>query len=403
VRYAIADVAAFVRPGGAIDAEAHGRGLTLYSPDTRTPLHPPVLSESAMSLLPSVERRAVLWTLDLDSDGELVATDVRRAKVRSVAQRAYDEAQRDLDAGRADEQLMLLREVGQLRQERERARGGVDLPTPDQEVEEDRGGFRLVYRELALLENWNAQLSLLTGMAAARLMLDGGIGVLRTMPPPHPDDLAHVQRTAAALGISWPTGQAYADVVRGLDPSNSNHAAFLNLVTMLMRGAGYTAFGVEGIDATPSPDTHSAVAAPYAHVTAPIRRLVDRYATETCLALHAGTPVPEWVSAALPTIPAEMRSADRRARELEKACVDLVEAVVMEDRVGQSFRAVVVDVRGGTPVVQLADPAVRGKAPGCTAVLGADVKVRLLEADVVRHRVVFEIVAPRTPESSPES
>ena len=58
VRYAIADVAAFVRPGGAIDAEAHRRVETLYSPDTRTPLHPPVLSEGAASLLPGQVRPA---------------------------------------------------------------------------------------------------------------------------------------------------------------------------------------------------------------------------------------------------------------------------------------------------------------------------------------------------------
>jgi exoribonuclease R len=81
VRYAIADVAAFVRPGRAIDLEAHRRGETLYSPDTRVPLHPPVLSEGATSLLPGQVRPSVLWTIDLDADGEQVAVDVRRARV----------------------------------------------------------------------------------------------------------------------------------------------------------------------------------------------------------------------------------------------------------------------------------------------------------------------------------
>src|SRR5215204_523645 len=47
ISYAIADLAAFVRPGGPIDLEAHRRGTTLYAPDCRTPLHPPVLSEGA--------------------------------------------------------------------------------------------------------------------------------------------------------------------------------------------------------------------------------------------------------------------------------------------------------------------------------------------------------------------
>ena len=63
VRYAIADVASFVRPGGAIDQEAIRRVETLYSPDTRTPLHPPVLSEGAASLLPGQTRPALIWTI----------------------------------------------------------------------------------------------------------------------------------------------------------------------------------------------------------------------------------------------------------------------------------------------------------------------------------------------------
>src|SRR6478735_6192482 len=58
VHYAIADVGAFVVPGGALDAEVHERGTTLYAPDGRTPLHPAVLSEGAASLLPGEERPA---------------------------------------------------------------------------------------------------------------------------------------------------------------------------------------------------------------------------------------------------------------------------------------------------------------------------------------------------------
>ena len=64
-----------------------------------------------------------------------------------------------------------------------------------------------------------------------------------------------------------------------------------------MRGAGYTAF--DGAAAEPSPDTARS-AAPYAHVTAPLRRLADRYATEVCLRSAEGREVPEWVRAALP-------------------------------------------------------------------------------------------------------
>src|SRR3954453_23914133 len=62
VRYAIADVAAFVADGGALDREAHARAVTVYAPDRNAPLHPRVLSEGAASLLPGQWRPVVLWT-----------------------------------------------------------------------------------------------------------------------------------------------------------------------------------------------------------------------------------------------------------------------------------------------------------------------------------------------------
>lgn len=89
VRYAIADVAAFVTPGGALDAEVHRRVTTLYFPDGKVPLHPACLSEGAASLLPDHTCPAVLWTLDLDADGRTETVDVRRALVRSRAKLNY--------------------------------------------------------------------------------------------------------------------------------------------------------------------------------------------------------------------------------------------------------------------------------------------------------------------------
>ena len=105
VRYAIADVGAFVLPSGALDADTHARGVTVYAPDHNTPLHPLVLSKGAASLLPEQWRPAVLWTLDLDAQGELTTTHVARAQVRSAAQHTYADVPPDLAA--------LLKEVGE--------------------------------------------------------------------------------------------------------------------------------------------------------------------------------------------------------------------------------------------------------------------------------------------------
>jgi exoribonuclease R len=384
VSYAIADPGAFVRPAGPLDAESRRRGATLYCPDTRVPLYPPALGEGSASLFEDEDRPAVLWTFDLDGDAEPVSWQVERATVRSRARLDYATVQRDLDAGTAAEPLALLREVGTLRQRREADRGGVSLRTPAQEVVRTGAGYELAYVAPLPVEDWNAQISLLTGMCAARIMLDGGVGLLRTMPKPDGGAVEVLRRSASGLDVAWPAGEPYAAFIRRLDPARPRHAALLALATRLLRGAGYTAFD----GAAPPHPEHSAIAAPYAHATAPIRRLADRFVSETVLALHAGVAVPDWCRAALPELPALMAAADRRDRELERAVLDYVEAAVLARRVGETFDAVVtsVDERGAT--VQLAEPAVRARLGGA-APLGERVRVRLTKADPATRTVAF--------------
>src|SRR4051812_34729588 len=384
LHYAIADVGAFVTPGGAIDEEAHRRGETLYLPDGRVPLHPPVLSEGAAGLLPAKNRRAVFWRIDLEGDGEPPNVEVRRAVVRSRSQLDYESLQRDGGAI-----LGLLQEFGQLRQEREQARGAVSLPVPEQQVSGNGTGWTLTYRAPLPVEDWNAQMSLLTGMSAARLMLDAGVGLLRTMPPPDDATVQSLRRSALALGITWRAGASYADVVRGLDASKPTNAALLRLAAVLFRGAAYVAFD----GSAPPTTTHSAVAAPYAHATAPLRRLADRYVGECCVAICSGDEVPDWVRSALPSLPDEMADADRRAHEVDRAVVDLAEALVLEHRCGEDFRSVVVEAGPKGGEVQVRAPAVRARLYGASLPLGEEIDVRLLTVDVTKRRVTFEVSA----------
>ena len=92
----------------------------MYAPDHRVPLHPPVLSEGAASLLPDQVRPALLWSIDLDATGEGIRVEVERALVKSRARWDYAAAQKAIDDGSADEVFMLLKDVGLLRLERER-------------------------------------------------------------------------------------------------------------------------------------------------------------------------------------------------------------------------------------------------------------------------------------------
>ena len=390
VSYAIADVGSAVDLGGLLDGEARRRGQTLYSPDRRTPLHPPVLSEGAASLLPGKLRAAALWTIDLDADGEPVGVELRRARVRSRAQLDYPAVQAQVEAGTLPEPLGLLPSVGALLQRRAAERGAIQLGTPDQAVEAAPDeSWTLVLRGDLPVEGWNAEISLLTGRCAAALMLDGGVGVLRTLPPPQPRDVERLRLLAPALGVDWPDGAAPGAVVAGLDPARPGHAAFLEEAVTLLRGAAYTAFD----GAPPEQAGHGGVGAPYAHVTAPLRRLVDRFATEVCLALAAGRQPDPQLRAALAELPALMSASDRRTREVERAVVDATEAWLLRGREGETFSAVVVDAEDGRGTVVLDDLAIRGRCTGEGLRPGIRMPVRLEQADVPGRTVRFTTTA----------
>ncbi|MFD1659910.1 RNB domain-containing ribonuclease [Streptomyces caeni] len=382
VRYAVADLAAFVPPGGALDSEAHRRVTTLRFPDGGIPLHPAPIAEDAASLLPGATRPAVLWTLDLDADGRTVATDIRRALVRSRAALGHHGVQKEIEGGTAEEPVALLKDIGRLREALEAERGGISLTVPELDILEHDHTYQLAYRAPLPVQGWSEQLSLLTGMAAAALMLAHGTGTLWTLPAAPDGAIGRLRRSAHALRIDWPRHASYARLIRSLDPHRPPHAAFLQECTTLLRGAGCTVFR-EGV--LPPITTHAAVAAPYAHCTEPLHRLADRYASEICLAAVANRAPPDWVLGALDALPGETAGGGHRADAVENACLDTVAAALLQDRVGEVFDGCVVDVQEDDPTlgtVQVEWPPVAAPVESGTAPLplGERLRVRLTRA-----------------------
>src|SRR4051812_10702204 len=394
VHYAIADVAAFVAPGDPIDEVSHQRGETLYGADSKIPLHPTALSEGAASLLPDQVRPALLWTIHVDETGEGTEVHVERARVRSRAKLDYESVQRSIEDGTADDVLLLLKEVGELRLQREAARGGISLPLPEQEVEVTGDEWSLEFRSMIPAETWNAQISMLTGFAAASLMVYARVGLLRTLPPPRARDLQRLHRVARALHIEWPAEELYPDFIRSLDSRKPAEAAMITASARLLRGSGYVAFDGE----VPADPVHAALASEYAHVTAPLRRLGDRYAGEICLALCAGVDVPGWVIDRLDQLPKTLQESGRKAHQYENSILGLVEAAVLHTHVGELFPGVVVAVeedgetagKRGDVVIQ--QPAIEARVTSASELpLGTDVEVRLAEADIPSRTVRFEL------------
>lgn len=400
ILYAIADVPHFVDLDGVIDDEARRRGATVYLPDRRIPLHPEVLSEGVASLLPGQVTPAFVWDLELDAAGLLTGTGLERALVRSVEKLDYVSVQEALDTGSGHPLMHLLQEIGDLRAQREADRGGASLNVPEQEIIADDGRVHLSWRSVNPIEDANAQISLLTGMAAAQLMLDHGSGILRTMPPADPQAVERFRRQADVLGIPWAEDVPYGQFLRSLDWHEPKHLALLNQATALFRGASYAAF--TSTDEIPEDPEQSAIAAPYAHTTAPLRRLVDRFVLLVCHAHAQGRPPEPELLAALPEIPDAMQRTAGQSGELERHAIDLVETAALGAWVGAEFDATVIDRReasqhngngngNGAPTrveVQLTDPPVTAWVP-MDAAIGEVVRVRLESVDALARNAVF--------------
>lgn len=183
VYYALADAAHFVRPGSALLEEALERGTSYYLPGLCAPMLPPLLSEDLVSLNPEVERRALLFVLDLDAEGRSTRTALERALIRSRAKLSYPgvQAYHDDPEGHAlsgqdfTESLDLLRVVGELRIALSRARGVVEYNRSELSLglEPDGSRFRVGVRERNAVERWNEQISLLCNMEGAELLERG--------------------------------------------------------------------------------------------------------------------------------------------------------------------------------------------------------------------------------------
>lgn len=380
LHYAIADVAWFVHDGDALDREAWERGTTLYLPDGKAALYPPVLAQGAASLLPDGPRPAVVFHVRLDPHGEARLDGATRAVIRSRAKLAYDTVTAtDLPDG-FDE---FARRVAAA----EVARGATKIDPPEQQVEPHDGGYALVFRPRLPSEDANAAMSLACNLAVADAMYVAGTGLFRVMAPPDERAVKRLRHTAHAFRLTWPAEQSLDEFARTLDANDPAHAAFMLAVRRAGGGADYAVY-----EAGKRP-WHAAMAATYAHATAPLRRLADRYAVEAARAVANGEPVPEHVAARLAALPEVMDRAERRAGTIERAIVDLAEAVMLRDKVGTIFAAEVIDDDEEASRIQLCDAAVVARLKARGVHPGDEVRVRLVTADPERRLVQFERVS----------
>ena len=379
LHYALADIGWFVPAGGALEAEAWRRGLTLYLPDDRARLYPAALSEVAASLLPDGPRPAIVASVRCASDGAVKLDGVARAVIRSRAKLAYETVEIAAVPHLADFAARMRRA--------EEARGAARVDPPEQEVERAADGtYHLTFRPWLPSETANASLSLAANMAIADALFAAKTGLFREMAPPDERALARLRNTARALGVVWPDNATLLQFERTVDPRTRPGAAFQLAVRRAGGGARYLPFEDGHVP------WHAALGATYTHATAPMRRLADRYVLEAVLAIANGRPLPAACADAFVRLPKVMDKADAREGAVERAVIGLAETALLHGHEGETFAAVVTDLDERGARIQLCDRPVVSRVDAHRVASGDDLRVRLVEADPVKRILRFERV-----------
>jgi len=386
LHYAIADVPWFVDYDSPMAQEAWRRGETIYLPGDRMSLYPEIISQGVASLLPDGPRPAVMFTIRVDPDGISRLDGVERSLIRSRAKLAYETAtETDLPDAFAE----LARRI----EAAERDRGAARIDTPEQELEETEDGrLRLSFRKRHRTEDQNAALSLAANLAVAQFLLEHRTGLFRVMDEPDAKAVARLRVQAAALDVNWPASEPLKALERRLDPDRPDDTAMMLAIRRAGHGASYAPYSA---DKRP---WHAAVAATYAHATAPLRRLADRYVIEAALALANGRSVPRQASDAFSELPSVMARAGSLAGRTDAAVLDLAEAVMLRGREGELFNALVIDADDkGRVTAQLAKLPVVVRVNGNVGELhdakfGEHVRLRLDRIDLPGRKVQFSPV-----------
>lgn len=190
VYYALADASYYVKPGTALFEDAIKRGTSYYFPTFAIPMLPEALSEGLVSLNADVVRRALVFKMTVTNQGQCLATEIVRAKIRSRAKLSYSGVQRFFDDGAKTDHawapsMRAFRAVGEVLVDASVRRGVIQYDRAEADISVQGDRFVLQRRERNDVERWNEQISLLTNTEGARILNECGRSV---------DDLQSVYR-----------------------------------------------------------------------------------------------------------------------------------------------------------------------------------------------------------------
>ncbi|WP_083463253.1 ribonuclease R [Prosthecomicrobium hirschii] len=373
VTVAIADVAAYVKPGTAMDREAVHRGNSVYFPDRVVPMLPERISNDLCSLREKEDRPALAVRMIFGADGRKQQHSFHRIMMRSAAKLSYQQAQAAID-GRPDAKTDTLLDgvlkplwagYAVLKRGRD-AREPLDLDLPERKVLLTPEGTvdRIVIPERLDAHKLIEEFMIMANVAAAETLEKHHTPLLyRIHDQPSPEKLQGLKDFLATLDVK-------IGMKGGLKPAAFNGilARFVDkpesgLVNeVVLRSQAQAEYNPLNIG-------HFGLhLRRYAHFTSPIRRYADLIVHRALIrALRLGRDgLPDTIDDKLAAIGAEISAAERRAMAAERDTIDRLIARWLMDRIGATFRARISGVTKSGLFVRLEETGADGFIPAST-------------------------------------
>ncbi|WP_428029909.1 ribonuclease R [Ancylobacter sp.] len=389
---AIADVAAYIRPGTALDREALARGNSVYFPDRVVPMLPERISNDLCSLRPLEDRPALAVRMVVGANGRKKRHSFHRIMMRSAAKLAYAQAQAAIDGRQDDLTDPLLEGVlrplwaayGAVKKARD-ARAPLDLDLPERKIllKPDGTVDKVIVPERLDAHRLIEEFMILANVAAAETLEEKHVPLIyRVHDQPSLEKMSSLREFLQTLDIKLPKSEAvrpaqFNDILARV--AGSELAPLVNQVILRSQAQAEYAndnYGHFGLHLRR-----------YAHFTSPIRRYADLIVHRALVrALGLGRDgLPEAVTPEqLAEIAARISASERRAMAAERETIDRLIAHHMAVQIGATFRARISGVTKAGLFVALDDTGADGFIPAVT--LGQD----YYRYDEVRHALIGE-------------
>jgi ribonuclease R len=421
---AIADVAHYVRTGGALDREAVRRGNSAYFPDRVVPMLPEALSNGWCSLRPKEDRGCLATWMTVDAEGKLVKWRFLRGIMRSAARLTYEQVQAAFDGAPDDTTEPLVDPVVRplygafaALLENRRQRGTLELDLPERRIVMDAEGNVAGIEARARLDSHRVieEFMICANVAAAsELERLRQPCMYRVHDEPDPEKVEGLREVLDGMGIRLAKGQAIRPRTfqRALD--QAAQTPYYNMVSeLVLRCQSQAMYSPDNIG-------HFGLALQrYAHFTSPIRRYADLLVHRAMIrGLGLGDDgLTEGQAAKFQEIGEQISQTERAAMAAERDANDRMTAAFLAERVGQTFQGRVNGVTRFGMFVTLADTGADGLIPvsslpddyyvhderqhclvgrrwGRRYTLGETLTVRLMEADPTTGGLIFELAEP---------